>query len=332
MPRIHDYILNCVVYQYRSEDEAIECERVGGSGFLVNVPLPSFPDRTIHFVVTNAHVAEKAPVSRLNGINEQLAIAKYSIDDWIMHPDGDDVAIAPLYLPPGNKFSSIPRSLFLSKATIAEFDIGIGDDIFVAGRFINHEGIQRNSPSLRFGNIAQMPGDKIMQGERDFEQESFLVEAKSIGGYSGSPVFVHMLPFSSRPKPDNPQEMLIVPSPGIGPWLLGVDWGHITSNDYVLMGGGIRHTMDLYVRSNTGMMGVVPAWKLDEIFNTERVKKLIHKAEEGHRKSLAGSTSAIDIGDETHRISRDDILRTMLNTPPEPRSIPKGNAKGKKRA
>jgi hypothetical protein len=50
-----------------------------------------------------------------------------------------------------------------------------------------HEGRQKNSPTARFGNIAQMPNEPVII--KRFEQECFLVEARSIGGYSGSPVF-----------------------------------------------------------------------------------------------------------------------------------------------
>ena len=38
---------------------------------------------------------------------------------------------------------------------------GDRSDVFLVGRFINHEGQQRNAPTLRFGLIAQMPGDPI---------------------------------------------------------------------------------------------------------------------------------------------------------------------------
>ena len=66
-------------------------------------------------------------------------------------------------------------------------NIGIGDEAIAIGRFINHDGNQRNQPSVRFGAIAQMPKDKIRTDTG--EQDAFLVEIKSISGYSGSPVF-----------------------------------------------------------------------------------------------------------------------------------------------
>jgi len=52
------------------------------------------------------------------------------------------------------------------------------------GRFVNAEGRLRNVPTLRFGTIAQIPIEKV-DG-----QVSFLVEARSIPGFSGTPVVI----------------------------------------------------------------------------------------------------------------------------------------------
>jgi hypothetical protein len=73
------------------------------------------------------------------------------------------------------------------------FDIGPGDDVFVVGRFINREGKQKNIPSVRFGNIAQMPGEPLFLDDGK-ELECFLIEGRSISGFSGSPVFIHISP------------------------------------------------------------------------------------------------------------------------------------------
>jgi hypothetical protein len=77
---------------------------------------------------------------------------------------------------------------------------------------------KRTPPTARFGNIAQMPNEPVII--KRFEQDCFLVEARSIGGFSGSPVFWHVLPFAGgayRPK-GNLQ---------LGPLLLGVELGYI---------------------------------------------------------------------------------------------------------
>ena len=64
--------------------------------------------------------------------------------------------------------------------------------MFVVGQLVNSQGKVRNIPSTRFGNIAQMPYEPIEQDRvfGKFQQESFLVEARSIIGFSGSPIFL----------------------------------------------------------------------------------------------------------------------------------------------
>jgi hypothetical protein len=301
MPRIHNSLQDCVVYLYPSEVHAVQSEMVGGSGFLVSTPFQEFPNRSLVWAVSNKHVIEKAPVVKLNAKDGGIAIADLLTRRWITHPAGDDIAISPLPLSFDiHRFVCVPRSMLLSREDTEKFDIGIGDDVFVVGRFVNHEGKVQNTPSLRFGNIAQMP-DTIRQGT-GFDQESWLVEAKSISGYSGSPVFVHMLPLTTRPKKENPQELLTVPMPGIGPWLLGVDWGHIRTWEKVFDETGRPVQQKWKVSSNTGMMGVVPAWKLEEMFSLTIAKDLIMKAQENYKASIAKSTATTDIAENDKRI------------------------------
>jgi hypothetical protein len=142
---------------------------------------------------------------------------------------------------------------------MAKYDIGLGDETFMVGRFVNHEGIQRNSPSLRWGHISMLPSEPVYHPSNPRnEQESFLVEVYSLPGYSGSPVFVR--PFSS-PKLKlgysieelSAQDCAHAQS---GPWLLGVDWGYIGSHLQAL---------------HTGMAGVVPAWRLLDLLNSDHL-------------------------------------------------------------
>jgi hypothetical protein len=184
---------------------------------------------------------------------------------WVRHPAGDDLAVCQILFDPKiYKFHYVNRGSFLDKETISQFNIGPGDDAFVVGRFINHEGKQRNNPTVRFGCVAQMPLEPIRQ-DTGFDQESFLVEIRSIGGYSGSPVFTHIPRYNSGAYRINTNWEY-------GPWLLGVDWGHIHNWEPVRDAAG--RPVDpsgppwrTQVRMNTGMMAVVPAWKLAELLD-----------------------------------------------------------------
>jgi trypsin-like peptidase len=265
MPRIRDEFLDCVLYLYPSHKDADEGARIGGTGFIVAIPTEGLHQNFwLPYVVTNKHVIEDGnTIVRLTTRDGRKEIIETDERDWIFHSDGDDLAIYLIsFNPEIVRFNHIPSKDFLSERDSNRLGVGIGDDVFVVGRFINHEGKQKNTPSARFGCIAQMPNEPIKVG--GFDQDCFLVEARSIGGYSGSPVFWHVLPFAGgayRPR-GNMQ---------IGPLLLGVELGYIW--DWTPVCDAARRptnpaTPDAQqVQVNSGMMIVVPAWKLTELIN-----------------------------------------------------------------
>jgi hypothetical protein len=66
----------------------------------------------------------------------------------------------------------------------------VGDEIFVTGLFTSHQGETHNIPIVRFGNISATVADEPILTESG-PMHGYLVEVKSLGGLSGSPVFVH---------------------------------------------------------------------------------------------------------------------------------------------
>jgi hypothetical protein len=137
--------------------------------------------------------------------------------------------------------------LFLTREQAKTEKTGPGDDVFMVGRFVNHEGRQRNTPSVRFGNISMLPDEPVAhQSNTPREQISFAVEMRSIPGYSGSPVFVYLTSVGFDGGISAGQH-----------WLLGVDWGYIRDHE----------------RANTGMSGVVPAWCLLDLLNRQDLFK-----------------------------------------------------------
>jgi hypothetical protein len=282
VPRIKDDYLESVVYLYPDVPKAEAGESFGGSGFLVGLSLPGIERRCAVVVVTNQHVA--AGHNGAVRVNTADSIEVFEIDDrnWLYHPDGHDIAIAPIGgLSVGrHRVKFLNPTDFLTTDMVRDFRIGPGDDCFMVGRFINHEGRQQNAPSARFGNIAQMPGDKIRFPDGS-EQESFLVEARSIAGYSGSPVFLE-IPFFSNIEGRNPNRRY-------GPWLLGIDHCHLFSRekvrDQTLRGDPVNKNW--YVRSNTGMMGVVPAWRLTEMFTLPAMVSFLKWVTEAAEAELA---------------------------------------------
>lgn len=288
MPRIQDAFLDCIVYLYPTEKDADESEAAGGTGFLVSVPFETIPGfNFVHtYVVTNSHVIREGNclALRVNTSDGGREIVMTEPDQWVHHPDGDDVAVTSLVQNINfRNVRHIPIGAFVTKELIAEYAIGIGDDVFMVGRFVNLEGRQKNLPSVRFGNIAMMPNEPIYHPDRGINQESFIVEMRSLGGYSGSPVMVHVLPFSS-PRPN--ADPNVAASPQLGPFLLGIDWGHKHTKERVRDKTGEPIPEGWVVQSNSGMVMVVPAWKLIDILQSDELIAQRKVTEETVRKKI----------------------------------------------
>ncbi len=270
MPRISDNYLDCVIYLYRTSDDAQRGERVGGTGFIVRVNAVVEGASHHLYAVTNKHVIRKgqATVIRINTPDGGFHVMESASMDWVDHWAADDLSVLPLphVTPNLYAYRSIPTQLFITKELLLTYNLGIGDDVFLVGRFINHEGKQRNLPAVRFGNIAMMPTEPI-RNEEGLAQESFLVELRSQGGYSGAPVFVW------RPA----EGVNVSPTAGLfnqavhGPWLLGVNWGHLPLDSPVREPDGTPVSEGWIVSGNTGMANVVPAWKLVELLDSKEL-------------------------------------------------------------
>ncbi len=282
MAQVDPEYLNCVVYIYKSERDARACEQFGGSGFLVAKPFRENPEHYAVYAVTNNHVINKCPQTvaiRLNTIDGNADVIATNPNDWMRHPSAADVRVIPIRPSGVHRYSMIPSAMFLSKEMMRDFNIGLGDDTFMVGRFVNHDGKQRNAPALRFGNIAMMPTEPI-KDRYGIDQESFLVECRSIPGYSGSPVFVKLakppvLAEATGPYGYIEPSAYIQPS-GIGPlgpWLLGIDWCHLPNEEPIfnVQGSGRVRREDMVAQSNTAMAGVVPAWLLADLLDEEEL-------------------------------------------------------------
>jgi hypothetical protein len=213
MPRIDPRILDCTAYLYPNKRDASTGVQAGGTGFLVVYPSSKIETPAHLYIVTAKHVVitGRCEAARVNTKQGDYEILDVSTGSWIHHPDGDDLAVCPIRLDINKyKFSCIPSSMLLTKRAIAEHQIGVGDEVFMVGRFINHDGKQKNTPTARFGNISMMP-DEPIRHPTGIMQESFVVEARSFAGFSGSPVFVWI------PGSDQRTNNLII-SQGWGPW------------------------------------------------------------------------------------------------------------------
>jgi hypothetical protein len=83
----------------------------------------------------------------------------------------------------------IPEQIFATDQRIADFEIGLGDELVIVGLFTRFFGKTILTPIVRTGNIAMMPKEKLPTVNFG-DMEAYLAEGRSIGGLSGSPVFV----------------------------------------------------------------------------------------------------------------------------------------------
>ncbi|MHB8628380.1 MAG: hypothetical protein ACYDBJ_14855 [Aggregatilineales bacterium] len=110
--------------------------------------------------IERVHVINKvegnSPVISLNAADGKMDTFEKKLDDWIFHPAGDDLAICPLSAMVQHRARWVDRERFVTEDNILQARIGPGSDVFMVGRFKNHEGKGTNAPSVRFGNIAMM--------------------------------------------------------------------------------------------------------------------------------------------------------------------------------
>jgi hypothetical protein len=181
--------------------------------------------------------------------------------------------------------------LFLSPEERIRHSIGIGDDVFTVGLFTYHAGTQRNMPIVRYGNVAMLPDEPIQVG--DGFAEVYLIEARSIGGLSGSPVFVRKttsLPITSEHLTERKLD-------GLGRlFFLGMMRGHWDINESDLNKPSFIHDRRRGVNLGIGM--VVPAAKILEVINHPDLVALRAHREEESRSSVSlnqGDSAALPI-------------------------------------
>lgn len=271
--------LGCCIYIYPSEESAKSGKlSVGGSGFLVGVPLKENTSYIQFYAVTNRHVIEKIPnpVLRLNTYAGKFECLKTNRLRWKNH-DGadspDDLAVCPIEIDPkDHDFIPIIVDGFIDQEIKAKW-LYPGDEVFMIGRFFSQEGTDRNTPSVRFGNISMLPVEP-MKNRWGNDQDAYLVEHRSLPGYSGSPVFVYIDPSKPRPPEWHTPVHARYRPEFHGPWLLGIDFCHINDFEPVRQDDEKKTIADpkQWVKSHTGMAGVIPAWKVLELLNTDELR------------------------------------------------------------
>lgn len=157
------------------------------------------------YLITAKHVLEdirgtKRPmVARVNIKDGKTQVGGVESDHWYFHPTVKkcDIAVATCLIS-FDTFDIRGVDLLndhLTPEYIDANDIGCGDEVFTAGLLTSHFGETRNIPIVRMGNIAAMIEEPVDLGDEWGQQEVYLIESRSIGGLSGSPVFLNTQPY-----------------------------------------------------------------------------------------------------------------------------------------
>ncbi len=195
---------------------------------------------------------------------------------WYEHPDSSvDLAVNCL-IDPTSDISAFGVEDFFDPASKGN-QIGPGDEVFFCGLFVPAPGMGKNFPLVRHGNLAMLPDEQI-QTEFGFA-DVYLVEARSIGGISGSPVWVRET-VELRAKRDDGRPVLMR-GPGEMK-LLGLMQAHwdvkdINKYDFAHDPRGV----------NLGVAIVVPAKKILEVINLPEMASRRREAEARFRSRIA---------------------------------------------
>ena len=201
MFRLPDQVLDCIGFLcVDAPTPDGPRKRYGGTAFFVQVRCSHPPNIWFVYLVTAKHNVERAKeegrplfvrVSRKGGGVEFIEIRA----EWTFAEDPCvDVAVLPV------RSLNIDLNVFgiagfdagslMNDKRVAEYDLGIGDEVFIPGLFPYRHGEARNLPILRTGHVACMPNEPILDERTACLYYAYLLEVRSLGGLSGSPVFM----------------------------------------------------------------------------------------------------------------------------------------------
>ena len=287
-----------------------------GTGFFVNEEVVD--GLWAGYIVTCGHciapLEAETPVTsislRLNLRSGGSAEIETEVANWERHPSSD---VAMYALMPDQSifdYKHFPARPGASKEFRDEKRIDSGDDIFMTGRLIYHPGATRMLPIVRVGSIAAFPEDPVRLATG--EENVILIETRSLGGLSGSPVFVH---FGDWRRDENGNlGVLPNPEPGSqwdgGPnYLLGVMHGFYPTkgNDPDGIGDATKEPL------NTGIGVVIPVERIHDLIETPRFKEqreMAKKQEADNVMPIPTSGSATAGQDKTA-----DLMSKLLQVP-----------------
>ena len=255
-------------------------EKFAGSAFFLH---RSTNGLAFTYIATAAHVVQgikdkglEKVLLRLNYKTGQAKWIDSAVKDWYFHPDpAVDVAVARFPWMAEIDHVVFPLAACLNDSIIREESIGAGNEVFLSGLFHLHSGERNNLPIVRIGNIAAMPNEKIDTPRGPVA--AYLIEVRSIGGLSGSPVFITFgLTRSVAGLPLGTAKF----------FLLGVMHGHFDTTESDLVDEVLSDSAAPPKSVNMGIAVVTPAEKILEVIQQSQIGQIDTEVERDYRSRL----------------------------------------------
>ena len=297
--RVPELILNCVGFvgevTHKGADGSVSGD-LYATGFFVSIPiLEDSPVPRAAYFVTAKHVAKDLQNREIYFLVNQKGGGVTSIrnvigNQWQLHPNDPtvDVAVIQVGVHPEADIDPVGVEHFGTRERLRELNIGIGDEVHSTGLFTPYPGEKRNMPILRIGNIAMMPEERI-QTDLGFA-EVYLIEARSLGGISGSPVFVRPTINFELPPELVRANVKNAFWHGHGATLLGLMHGHWDIKESEMNKAFFTHDRKHGV--NMGIAIVVPAVKILETLNKPDFVEVRETMKEMLKRSLVPGTDS----------------------------------------
>jgi hypothetical protein len=262
--QIDSDFIHCAAFVGNQTERGFRAE---GTCFFVNVVEENhiFP-----YAVTARHVIDSFNASNASVRAQRkppLPPRLIETGGWINHPDRHiDICTYPIDWRDWDKDGDLdllaldaPR-IFLDKQREEYFGFGIGSDIFIPSAFVGLSGEKQNIPVIRFGHVAAMALEPNPGSPR---KPAFLIETRSLGGMSGSPVMFHTEPgrtHKRQPMPTDPNTGLRM-APYLLVGILVGTWHGQYAGDFLPMGEPLLTDAEF----NSGISVALPVSQIIEV-------------------------------------------------------------------
>ena len=273
---LSDRELNAVVFIGVDEGGV---RRWGGTGFILH---HEDAGRRFHYLITAEHVVRAARdasddgqvwiryTSNEGNAKEIKAPGEFHFGSELA--DGADVAAQILHLH-DDVTPCVSANRIVTDEVVRSYEVGPGDTTFAVGLYVRMPGSQSISPIVRSGIVAALPLDRYQKLPYSFVP--YLVESHSIGGLSGSPVYLVLRePFIDGKHFGGVLTETFLLGLAHGHWDLNVRTGGLDSDESAGHSDGSFHYElgDSIQKINEGIAVVVPGSQILDLLNADDVQ------------------------------------------------------------